>query len=172
MPYYYIYLISSLPVLNFAAKPPFSFEKFLEICKDKIAEDDINLIKLAKEGHTYEGSQPTLKKWRVFDTGLRNELVKIRAIRKHSDPLKYIRGDDYVEPYIAHIAMNAHRSPSILEAERVLDQERWRMLDELAVCHYFDLDFLIVYALKLVILERWDRINTADKSQLLEEVLN
>ena len=45
-------------------------------------------------------------------------------------------------------------------------------MDELATGHYFDLDFLISYALKLLILERWERINSADKPRLLEEVLN
>lgn len=172
MPSYYIYLLASLPMLHFGNKPPFSFERFLEICKDKISEDDINLIKLIREDYACAGLQPTLKKWHVFDTALRNELVKIRAGRKHLDPLKYTRGEDYIEAYISHIAMNAHRNPSILEAERALDQDRWRKLDELAVGRYFDLDVLIVYALKLLILERWERINSADKSLLLKEVLN
>jgi len=172
MPSYYTYLISSLPMLHFQAKPPFSFERFIEICKDKIAEDDLNIIKLTKDGYSYKGSQPTLKKWRAFDIALRNKLVKIRASRRHIDPLKYIRGDEYIEPYIAHIAMNAHRTSSILEAERLLDHEKWQALDELAIGHYFDLDCLIVYAFKLLILERWAKINSVDKSILLEEALN
>lgn len=173
MPSYYIYLISSLPMLHFPTKPPFSFERFIEICGDKISQDDINLLKLVREGYVYEGPQATLKQWRAFDTALRNELAKIRASRKHVDPLKYLRGQEYyIEPYITHIAMTAYRNPSIIEAERLLDQEKWRRLDELALGHYFDLDFLIVYALKLRILERWERINSADKSLLLKEALN
>lgn len=171
MPSYYIYLISSLPMLHFPSKPPFSFERFIEICADKISQDDIDLLKLVREGRVYAGPQATLKKWRAFDTALRNELVKIRASRKHLDPLKYLRGEDYIEPYISRIAMAAYRNPSIMEAERLLDQEKWRCLDELALGHYFDLDFLIVYALKLLILERWERINSADKSLLLKEAL-
>jgi hypothetical protein len=144
----------------------------MEICKDKIPETDIGCLKLVSEIYTHEGPEVILKKWRVFDTALRNELVKIRASRKQVDPLKYIRGDEYAGPYITHIAMNAYRNPAILEAEKTLDQERWRMLDELATGHYFDLDFLITYALKLLILERWERISRADKSKLLEEVLS
>lgn len=158
---FYTYLISSLPMLHFGAKPPFSFEKFLEICRDKIPDEEIVLLKITSH-----------KKWHSFDTALRNELVKIRAQRKHIDPLKYIRGDSYTEPSIAHIAMNAYRNTSILEAEKMLEQARWQMLDELAVGHYFDLDVLIIYALKLLILERWERIRSSDKSQLLEGVLS
>ena len=172
MPDFYVYLISSLPMLHFGAKPPFTFAKFLEICQDKIPKSDAGIIKSLTEGYDSEFSHPALKRWRDFDTALRNELVKIRASRRHVDYLKYVRGDEYIEPYVIHIAMSAYRTPSILEAERSLDRERWRILDELAVGHYFDLDFLIVYALKLLILERWERINSADKSRLLEEVLN
>jgi len=169
---FYVYLISSLPMLHFGAKPPFSFERFLEICQDKISVEDIHLIKLTQEAFLYTGDQPTLKQWCAFDTALRNELVKIRAGPKHLDPLKYIRGQDYIEPYIARAAMNARRSLSILEAERLLDRERWHKLDELAVGHYFDLDFIICYALKLLILKRWESINTADKPKLINEALN
>ena len=169
---FYPYLISSLPMLHFGARPPFSFTRFLEICRDKISAEDFGLIELAQEGYAYKGAQPTLKKWAVLETGLRNELVKIRASRKHLDPSKYIRDEEYAGVHIAHVAMQAQRSLAILEAERILDQERWRVLDELAVGHYFDLDALIVYALKLFILERWGRINNADKPRLLEEALS
>lgn len=169
---YYVYLISSLPMLHFGARPPFSFLRFLEICQDKISQEDMDIITLATDAYTYQGSQPTLKKWQAFERALRNELVKIRASRKHLEPLKYLRGDAYIEPYIAHIAMTAHRTPAILEAEKILDQGRWYILGELSVGHYFDLDMLIIYALKLLILERWEKINSADKSLLLQEVLN
>lgn len=170
MPNFYTYLISSLPMLHFGIKPPFSFERFMEICQDKISQDEVNLLKATTKAYAYEGIQVTLEKWRDFETALRNELVRVRASRKHIDPLKYIRGEGYVEPFISRLAMNAYRNPSILETEKLLDQERWQMLDELAVGHYFDLDFLIVYALKLLILERWVRINSADSAQLLEEI--
>ncbi len=169
---YYVYLVSSLPMPHFGARPPFSFLRFLEICQDKISQEDMDIIRLTTDAYTYQGSQPTLKKWQAFECALRNELVKIRASRKHLEPLKYLRGDAYIEPHIAQIAMTAHRAPSILEAERILDQGRWYMLGELSVGHYFDLDTLIIYALKLLILERWEKINSADKSLLLQEVLN
>jgi len=169
---FYVYLISSLPMLHFMMKPPFSFEKFIDNCRDRIPQQDIQIIKLAGDIFSYQGRQATLGNWQIFETALRNELVRIRAVRKHIEPLKYIRGDGYAQPHITHIAMSAYRNPSILEAEKTLDQYRWQKLDELLVGHYFDLDALIVYALKLLILERWERISTADKSQLLEEVLN
>ena len=136
-------------------KPPFSFEGFLEMCDNSILDPD----------------QPTLKKWNAFDRALRNALVKIRSARKHVDPIKYLHQDEHDDPSITHLAMNAYKNPSILESEKILDEERWHFLEELQSGHFFDIDSLIVYGQKLLILERWERINTSDKSRMLEEVL-
>lgn len=169
----YIYLISSLPMLHFGIKPPFLFGKFLEICAGLIPQTDWELLKnVSVNGeYDYELKQPTLNCWYEFDSDLRNELVRLRASRRRVDPVKYLRRDGNYRLSIVHLAMNAQRSPSLIEAEKMLDQGRWQKLEELSFGHYFDIDFLIIYALKLLILERWERINRADKVGLLEEAL-
>jgi len=143
------------------------------MCQGLIPDDEIELLKRCSLSGEYALgiSQPTLKKWYAFEVALRNELVKIRAGRKRIEPAKYLRQDGFVEPAVSHLAMNAIRNPSILEAERMLDLERWYVLEELAVGHYFDLDFLIIYAYKLLILERWGKIASADKLKAIGEVL-
>ena len=113
-----------------------------------------------------------LKRWYDFDILLRNALVKLRAARKHQAVDKYLRPQkEEISPYAAHIALNAHKNPSLLEAEISLDDARWRFLDDLSFGHYFDRDFLIVYGLKLLILERWERIKILNKEVALEELL-
>lgn len=173
MPQFYVYLISSLPMLHFGAKPPLSTEKFLDMCKGFVPDEDLAVIasvgaiptyevELAKPDFNLVGWNGILKKWLAFDTALRNELVKIRAAKKHIDPALYMRQDGYAEPSVTHLALAATRDPSIIEAEKILDQERWHFLDEFSVGHYFDLDLLIIYILKLQILERWAKVNSAD----------
>lgn len=157
-------------MLNFGARPPFDFKRFIGICRGLMPDAEIEMLEAIPGGYVAR-EQPTFRKWRAFDAALRNELVKIRASRKHLDPLKYMRPDGFIEPRIIHIAMNAHRSASLLEAEKMLDQERWQMLEELSAGHYFDIDFLVIYAQKLLILERWERIRSADKQRLLAEAL-
>lgn len=173
MPVFYTYLISSLPMLHFGMKPPFACERFIEYCARFIPESDVATLKKASITGEYlgQGAHPTLKKWQDFDTLLRNELVKVRASYLHQDPDKYLRQDKYAPTYIMHIVLNAHRIPSILDAEKALDEERWRFLDELAFGHYFDLEILLIYYLKLLILQRWERVYTADKTKILEEAL-
>jgi hypothetical protein len=154
-------------------KPPFSFERFIQNCDGIIDKGDIDVLKsVSAAGQAnHEAPYAALKKWRLFDTMLRNELVRIRAARKKTDPVKYIREDGYTEPDIAHIALHAYRTLSILDAEKILDEARWGFLEASAAGHYFDIDSLIIYAAKLLILERWERINMSGKEDVLNGVL-
>ena len=67
--------------------------------------------------------------------------------------------------------MAAYKSTSILEAEKILDQARWEFLESLSFGHYFDFDLLLGYLLKLKILERWDKVQRADKERLFNQVV-
>jgi hypothetical protein len=161
-------------MLHFGAKPPFSFEKFLGDCQEFILRKDFTLLKnLPRTIDEYDKrlNNATIEKWLEFDTALRNELVKIRAQMKKIEPEKFLRPGAIFSPGIWHTVMAAQRNPAILEAEEILDQARWEALDDLSFGHYFDIDFLIIYAYKLKILERWERIKLADKERLLQEVL-
>lgn len=171
---FYPYLVSSLPMLHFAMKPPFSFERFLDLCCPFIPEKDCQLLRTLPQSGQYsqKGKRPpVLQKWIEFDVALRNELVKIRATKKHLDPGVYLRhgGSGGSSPAPAVLAANI--AASLLDAEKALDETRWKALEDLATGHYFDLDFLITYAGKLLILERWESIRNADGAILLEQVL-
>lgn len=173
MPRYYTYLISSLPALSFNIEPPFSYEKFLLACASLISDKEISLLRsLNSPGQSRKlSSYFVLKQWHASDTALRNELVKLRAARKKEDPQKYLRQAELTDSSMPHIASKAFREPSLMRAEKILDEARWRVLDDLSAGHYFDFDFLILYALKLRILNRWQIINSGNNPQILEEVI-
>lgn len=157
-------------MLAFGDQAPFSFGGLLERCKGLIPRRDFEI--LASVPDSKAGlSHLTLEKWQAFDRALKNALVIVRAGYKKIEAGKYLRGDEYIDPAIARIALSAHRNPSPLEGERMLDRLRWQVLDDLSAGHYFDLDCLICYVQKLIILERWQRINSADKAQAVESVL-
>ena len=175
MPAYYTYLISSLPMLNFSAKPPFSLEDFFTKCKNLIPEKEFEILCSVCGPDSYSldiQSIDSLKQWVNFEIALRNELVRARAGRKKTDPLKFLRLPDSPQAEISHVAMIAYRNTSILEAEKILDQARWNFLEALSFGHYFDFDYLLVYGLKLKILERWDKIQKADKEHLLNAAVS
>jgi hypothetical protein len=172
---YYIYFISSLPMLSFSANPPFPTDKFLEMCQGMIPEQELAILKESLHigpDYDYRGAAQTLRKWSSFNIALRNEIVKIRAARRHVGAEKYLRSDGYGSLDVAHIAIASHRSPSLIEGEKILDQARWGYLEELSSGHYFDFDYLLVYLQKLIILERWMRINTSNRQALLKGMLS
>ncbi len=175
MPGYYTYLISSLPMLQFGQRPAFSFEKFFAACQAGVSEQDLKALSQASLSGDYVNTANTpeaLQKWQAFDTALRNELTKIRSQRKQLEASAYLRPGTLVKADISRTALKAQRAPSLIESERLLDQARWSALDDLSVGHYFDLDILLIYALKLLILEKWQRIEQTDKSKSLEQTLN
>lgn len=171
---YYIYLISSLPTLGLANKIPFTLEEFFIKCKGLISEKELQLLHdfCYQDSYSLDKVSGTiLEKWTYFEIALRNELVRVRSARKKVDPLKFIRFPDSPDTQISRVALAAYRSSSILEAEKILDQQRWDFLEQLNFGHYFDFDCLIIYALKLKILERWERIQNADKQVLFNQTI-
>lgn len=171
MAQFYTYLISSLPVLQFGTKSPFALSQFLSMCQELIPEQDFEILKNINNFDFLAANQETLKQWLDFEITLRNELVRIRATRKKVDPVRYLRRDGLSDNNLHNLAMTAHRSSSLLESEKFLDLERWKKLDELSVGHYFDLDFLIIYAIKLQIVIRWENISKVDKTVVLNKTL-
>lgn len=173
MPDYYTYILSSLPLLNFTARSTINSQKFLAVCAGLVTDCELALLEAIVEGRPFSGEgYIVLQRWADFDIALRNELVKLRAGRKKKDPHKYMRDNLYWDAGIIHAAMAAYKNLSIQEAEKALDWERWRFLDELSFGHYFDFESLLIYALKIKILERWEKINRADKEKLLEGALS
>ena len=115
--------------------------------------------------------QHVVQRWIDFDVALRNELVKIRAAKKNLDPMAYLRPGGADRSSIAPAVLAATITASLLDAEKALDESRWKALENIATGHYFDLDFLITYACKLLILERWETIRNAGGTILLEQAL-
>lgn len=173
MKHYYYFFISSLPMLHFGAKPLISYAHFLDECRRNLAVHDMEIIERAGVLLSEAGGDDfvMLEEWKRFETSLRNELARLRALKKNKDASAYIRGDNFQDPFTGHFAHLAVSQENILEGERHLDKIRWDKIDELARHHYFDIEFLVMYALKLQILERWHRFNEADGMKFLQEAI-
>jgi hypothetical protein len=168
----YTYLIASLPILEFGGKLPFTSKEFLERNHQLLSETDIALFQEIFTNNIFDlrGKQEIMLSLKEFEVGLRNELVKIRSARKKIEVTKYFRGENLFDNSFYHIAMSAQHAPNPLEGELILDRARWNFLEELKFGHYFDLSYLLIYSLELMILERWDKINSGDAAELLEGV--
>lgn len=161
-------------MLHFSMRPPFTFERFLEVCREFIPEKDFQVLCTLPRPEQYSEEvrrHPVIRTWIEFDTAVRNDLVKIRAARTRADPSQFLYPGGYSGSYPGTGVMAAQMSTSILESEKILDEARWKALDLFSTGHYFDLDLLITYAYKLLILLRWENIRNADGAVLLETSL-
>ncbi len=170
----YYYLVASLPLLEFGMKTPVAYEDFLFRCLEQLNPKDIAVIKRTNilSPEDTEDDFPTLREWKIFDRVLRNELVKHRASKRSRDASRYIRGEDYGDPFLAIEARWAVNEESPVDAERFLDKIRWEKIEELEKAHYFDIDYLVTYALRLQILERWQKINAEGETQVLKDLVS
>ena len=170
----YYYLVASLPLLEFGMKMPILYEDFLSRCKDELSPKDLDIIKRAKirPAEDIEDASLTLRQWKRFEATFRNELAGHRASKRSKDASRYIRGEGYKDPFLAIKAHWAVNEESPLEAERFLDRLRWEKIEELERTHYFDIDYLVAYALKLEILERWQNINSEGGMQVLQGLVS
>ena len=160
----YYYFISSLPTLSFGSKPPLTVKKFLEDCENLLSEEDYGDILKAFQDNVedLQAGNATLKKWQHFIKSFRTEAVWSRVSHvEHKNPLDYIRGGRTSNSLIVYFLAEAAKAPDPLSAEKILDEAKWNYLDEISIHHYFDFDLLVIYALKLKILARYQKIESS-----------
>lgn len=152
----YYYLVSSLPILFFHhGVPPLDHKSFIDDCKRLMTAGDFAKLSLASlnSDHFHDNITVLFTEWQKYDFALRNELVQMRAKNLDIDPTQFIH-PFFSNPSVAVAIKNNINDFNPLQDELHLMELQWNFLDNLQVQHYFDLDFLIVYSLKLLILER------------------
>jgi len=150
----YYFTVASLPSLDLSVTPQISMDQFIEVCRSTLSPEDLEVVESAAiDSFPADCDNAVLNRWMTFEQSLRNELVKLRAPGMGVDSEKYVRRfiDDTTTPAIASAAF---KTDDPLKAEEYLDTARWNFLEELEVGHVFDIERIIIYSLKLQILER------------------
>ena len=167
----YYYTVSSLPMLTLESDKFMTENEFLYACESTVAEKDFETLKasllLPVQGVVV--SNPVLKSWYDWENTLRSELVKLRAAKKGTDAEKYI-SDNPGEAGVVEVAREAFNQNSPLEGEKVLDKARWDYLEMLESGHMFDIGKLIIYYLKLQLLNRRAMLNRDRGQQEYEKI--
>lgn len=151
------YIVSLLPTLFFGREAGISIEGFLEESGkwmsekefEKLSAVDINDFSIGKT------DAKVMRQFKNFEAGLRNDIASWRKAQK--------RDLDY-KPETFPPSILKEGNP--LDAEMKLMELRWNFLEELEREHYFDLGTLILYYLKLQLLQR---IFTFDKEEGLKK---
>ncbi|MFP4377133.1 MAG: DUF2764 family protein [Spirochaetales bacterium] len=157
------YLVASLPTISYESKDAMSPEDFLELCRQQLSDDEYRAVAAASIDAPAAGAlpdgAPVLTRWLEHERGLRNALVKLRAPGRGADAEAYMRRDEggndgTSADSITELAREAHASETPLGAETALNQARWRFLEDLETGHFFDLDRVALYYVKLQIIAR------------------
>jgi hypothetical protein len=158
----YYYLVASLPHLRFGDSPPIAAAGFLEECAKWLSAPDFEKLSRVKMGElsVRAGDPALIKEWKAFYRNLREEIAGVRRSRKESAHEKY-------PPEIKSI----FDEPNPLLMEKKFEEKKWFFLEEKESEHHFDLEVLIIYFLKLQILERVETFD-AEKGKALFEGLS
>ncbi len=146
-------------MLSYDMEKSMSEEEFFDSCESILTEKDYKTVKNSRIIPLEEKpANQVLEKWNNWERSLRNELVKMRAGKKGQDSEKYVSAGG-LETGTAEVAREAFQASMPLDAESILNKARWDYLEMLEAGHYFDLGKIIIYFLKLQILQRKLQIN-------------
>ena len=157
----YYYLTSSLPHISFGNILPITEDAFIKECRKWLADGDLNALLAIKEININKdtGDKNFAKEWVEFDASLRNKLAQARSMRKM-----------HHEERIHGLTKEILGQSNPQEAEEKFEKLRWSFLDEKEKDFHFDLNWLIVYFLKLKILGRLSRFEKEKGTHIFENL--
>jgi len=159
----YYYFAATLPALSVGAPAPMSSAEFLDRCKRNLSSSDYATVESAVLVSAPENrpaacsASALLKAYYAWERSVRNELVRLRARKLERSPEPWVRPtarDDTA----SRAAQAAFQAGSPLEAELLLERQRWDTIDSLKALHYFDIESIAAYRLELQIIERLARL--------------
>ena len=152
-------------------KPPMSVAQFDEDAARLMDEKSARQLRSVTLYNPDEKNLPAAaEKFYDWENALRNSWLDVRK-RFRADAGDFKRGNPDFYSEIAPALNQAANTTDLLEAEKILDRLRWNQLDNLAAGHYFDLDFLAIYRLKLQILAKYTNRTAEQGNQALENIL-
>ncbi|MFP4053951.1 MAG: DUF2764 family protein [Phycisphaerae bacterium] len=114
-----------------------------------------------------------LRRWVGFEVALRNTVAEQRATDLGLDASAYRVADDLSDEMAdLRSAVNEwSNAPNPLDALRALDRARWEWMNRNDAWFSFSDDELAVYAARLVLLIRWNRLTEAEGEDLLSSAI-
>jgi hypothetical protein len=160
----YYYFVAQLPMLAVDKETYLSTDIFLAEARKWLTLADSKIIQaLNFHGSQLKSEDPTvLRAYKQFELTLRSEVAEWRRARKKRQDYK-----------ISAFPPALIREVNPLQAEKNLLLLRWQFLSELELEHFFDLSYIIIFFLKLQILEqlqKFDQDKGLEKYHQLTEI--
>jgi len=157
----YYYLAAELPFLKFNENPGINRDVFLKEAEKWLNSRDFDILRRVNINDFYSQGDDTgvLKEYRNFEKTLREELVLFRKTSAINVEYKKLR---ILKPDLME--------GSPLDIERSLLFLRWKFIEDKENGHYFDWEFLVLYFLKLQILERLFTFNKEKGIRIFDQL--
>ncbi|MFN8209333.1 MAG: DUF2764 family protein, partial [Bacteroidales bacterium] len=129
-----------------------------------------------------------LKEWLIFNRNIKN-IITALLCRKHKlDPAPQMIGEEGIVPHLIRgnardfglsteldyvdrlVQISEH--PDLMERERRIDLLRWEFISSKTIFHYFDIDAVLAYLLRLEMVIRWARLDKTTGEQFFRTLLN
>ena len=166
----YYYLVPSLPTLSLNNSRGMSCVTFLQRCAQSLRQMDLEILgQSIIDNFAPQTPFTVFRKWQEWETDLRNQLIVLRCQKLGVDPNRFTRsGNDSIR--ISNSVREAFTASNPLETENSLHKIRWRFLDDVEKSDRFNLNFLIIYHVKLQLLERRKKHSLVRGIKILEEM--
>ncbi len=149
-------------------------EAFLNQCRGWLAAREMEVLeralldvsRVAPEGPGCRA----LTLWLAYENTVRNTLARLRAKRLDKPPDPWLRRGLGVDAHAGEHARAAMDADNPLDVEIRLLNARWRFLDQVCGGAVFSLCAVVVYSLKLQILNRYRQFDEKQGEDALERV--
>ncbi len=141
--------------------PPLGLRDFMAFCRSRL---DAELAGALERVELFPGGDPCCRahrRWQEWETAIRNHLVTLRAAGSGGAPADWQHAQADVFPGDIRQLEEVLGSEDPLRRQLGLDQLRWQRLDEISVGLEFSFDALVVYKLRLLLVERWAAMSEA-----------
>lgn len=147
-------------------------------------------------GLYYESALKTknlfLKNWLRFELNMKNILTAFNCqkygfdtaeqliVTEKENPVavlllnKRLKADYFEDllPFHEEIFKIAEAKSEAADKEKALDQLKWRYLDEHTFFHYFTIEKVLAYTIKLMLAERWMKLDKTTGNELLNKLID
>lgn len=161
----------------------------VKIDKEVISTKEAELILLKGfYNHVLPNPSPFLNSWFEFELNTKNIFAAYIARKHGKDPeeeildlnplagvlaspgklpdLRMIMDVDYIAE-----AQRIAEIEDFKEREKAVDRFRWNYLDELSLFHYFEVETVITYLLKLMMIFRWKELDGNEGKKIYDQML-
>ena len=166
----YYYFGASLPLITFDSKLPFSIEDFLNDCERLLGRKDYQLVDDLLNSRAASSSHPVIAKIAQFELDLGNHIAQFRALKANKEPNDFIKGEFSDNHDIHQLIEEASNASDPLEGEKLISKARWNFYEALLTDQHFTLAYILIYGLKLKIVERYHNIGSPKGREIYEEL--